>query len=147
MSSSFPRTFVLAPSILLAIAHASFAQSIQGRVADGITPAWNKGIQPINQENYWNAVACGKQGGARPACVFYDADICKIDDRELHIRFPGVRANRRRDARDGRPRTHGIVRDRSIHAPQVPLSTFTRRIFVWRRTVRPSFARTDAMYP
>ena len=30
-----------------------------------ITPAWDKGIQPISRESYWNAVACGKQGGDR----------------------------------------------------------------------------------
>ena len=45
-----------------------------------ITPAWDKGILPISRDSYWNAVACGKQGGARPACVFYDVDICKNDD-------------------------------------------------------------------
>ncbi len=45
-----------------------------------ITPAWDKGILPISRDSYWNAVACGKQGGARPACVFYDADICTNDD-------------------------------------------------------------------
>ena len=45
-----------------------------------ITPPWDKGILPISRDSYWNAIACGKQGGARPACVFYDADICKNDD-------------------------------------------------------------------
>lgn len=52
------------------------------------TPAWNKGIQPIGQENYWNAVECGKQGGARPPCVFYDADLCKNDDFTLALFTP-----------------------------------------------------------
>ena len=40
-----------------------------------MTPPWDKGIQPISRDSYWNAVECGKQGGARPACVFYDADL------------------------------------------------------------------------
>jgi hypothetical protein len=43
-------------------------------------PAWDKGIQPISRDSYYNAIECGKQPGARPACVFYDADLCKNDD-------------------------------------------------------------------
>lgn len=53
---------------------------IKAQLAAGITPAWDKGIQPISRDNYWNAMECGKQGGERPACVFYDADLCKNDD-------------------------------------------------------------------
>jgi hypothetical protein len=53
-----------------------------------MTPPWDKGIQPISQESYWNAVACGKQGGARPACVFYDADLCKNEDFTLAMYTP-----------------------------------------------------------
>ena len=52
------------------------------------TPAWDKGIQPINRDSYWNAVECGKQGGARPVCVFYDADLCKSDDFTLALFTP-----------------------------------------------------------
>ena len=44
------------------------------------TPAWNKGIQPISAESYYNAIECGKQGGHNPACVFWDTDMCKNDD-------------------------------------------------------------------
>ena len=51
-------------------------------------PAWNKGIQPISRDSYWNAVECGKQRGARPACVFYDADLCKNDDFTLALYTP-----------------------------------------------------------
>ena len=54
----------------------------------GMTPAWDKGIQPIARDNYWNAVECGKQGGDRPACVFYDADLCKNDDFTLALFTP-----------------------------------------------------------
>jgi len=52
------------------------------------TPAWVKGIQPISRDSYWNAVECGKQGGARPVCVFYDADLCKSDDFTLALFTP-----------------------------------------------------------
>src|SRR4051812_28380604 len=53
-----------------------------------MTPAWDKGIQPISRDSYWNAVECGKQGGQRPACVFYDADLCKNDDFSLAMYTP-----------------------------------------------------------
>ena len=53
-----------------------------------MTPAWDKGIQPISRDSYWNAIECGKQGGARPACVFYDADLCKNDDFTLALYTP-----------------------------------------------------------
>jgi hypothetical protein len=53
-----------------------------------MTPAWDKGIQPISRESYWNAVACGKQAGDRPPCVFYDADLCKNDDFTLALFTP-----------------------------------------------------------
>src|SRR5882724_10119121 len=53
-----------------------------------MAPAWDKGIQPINRDSYWNAVACGKQGGARPACVFFDTGLCKNDDFVLAMYTP-----------------------------------------------------------
>jgi hypothetical protein len=53
-----------------------------------MTPPWDKGIQPISRDSYWNAVECGKQGGARPACVFYDADLCKNGDFTLAMYTP-----------------------------------------------------------
>jgi hypothetical protein len=52
------------------------------------TPTWDKGIQPISRESYWNAVECGKQGGAQPVCVFYDADLCKNDEFTLALLTP-----------------------------------------------------------
>jgi hypothetical protein len=61
---------------------------IKGALPSTITPPWNKGIQAINQDNYWNAVNCGKQGGQRPLCVFYDADVCKNDDFEMAMFTP-----------------------------------------------------------
>jgi hypothetical protein len=53
-----------------------------------MTPPWDKGIQPISRDSYWNAIECGKQKGARPACVFYDADLCKNADFTLAMYTP-----------------------------------------------------------
>src|SRR3982750_54022 len=62
---------------------------IKAQLPDGpMTPPWDKGIQPISRDSYWNAVECGKQGGARPACVFYDADLCKNEDFTLALYTP-----------------------------------------------------------
>src|SRR5262245_30712633 len=72
-------------AVLPGLAHAQ----IKGKLADGaMTPPWDKGIQAINQTNYWNAIACGKQGGDRQPCVFYDAGLCKSDDFELTLFTP-----------------------------------------------------------
>jgi hypothetical protein len=65
--------------VMMGFAPAASAQ-IKAELPAGITPAWTAGIQAINQTNYWNAIACGKQGGARPLCVFYDAVLCTNDD-------------------------------------------------------------------
>jgi hypothetical protein len=61
---------------------------VKAQVAPGITPVWDKGIQPIGRDSYWNAVECGKQGGDRPACVFYDTDFCKNDDFAIALFTP-----------------------------------------------------------
>ena len=83
------RCAAAAACLILVTAAPSPAQTeIKGALPSTITPPWNKGIQAINQENYWNAVACGKQGGARPLCVFYDADVCKNDDYEVAMYTP-----------------------------------------------------------
>jgi hypothetical protein len=44
------------------------------------TPPWDKGIQPISPESYYNAIECGKQGGTDPPCVFWDTELCKNAD-------------------------------------------------------------------
>lgn len=51
-------------------------------------PAWSKGIQPINRDNYYHAIECGKLGGEKPSCVFYDADLCKNDDFVIALYSP-----------------------------------------------------------
>ena len=82
------RSFVIAASIAVSAAVPAGAQ-IKAQLPKGaMTPAWDKGIQPISRESYWNAVACGKQGGQRPLCVFYDADLCKNDDFALALFTP-----------------------------------------------------------
>jgi len=51
-------------------------------------PAWSKGILPITPESYYNAIECGKQGGADPPCVFWDTGLCKNDDFTLAMYTP-----------------------------------------------------------
>jgi hypothetical protein len=81
------RVRLLATVLVLTAPVTALAQ-VKAQVPANITPAWNKGIQPISSESYWNAVECGKQGGDRPACVFYDADLCKNDDFTLALYTP-----------------------------------------------------------
>jgi hypothetical protein len=73
----------------LCLAPSALRAQVKARLPAGpMTPPWDKGIQPISRDSYWNAVECGKQGGARPACVFYDADLCKNDDFTLAMYTP-----------------------------------------------------------
>jgi len=81
------RVFALCAA-LAALAPGIAGAQIKAQLQAGITPAWDKGIQPIGRDNYWNAVECGKQGGERPACVFYDADLCTNDDFVLALFTP-----------------------------------------------------------
>jgi len=53
-----------------------------------MNPPWDKGIQPISRDSYYNAIACGKQGGANPACVFWDTGLCRNDDFTLAFYTP-----------------------------------------------------------
>ncbi len=53
---------------------------IRATARPGATPLWNNGIQQISPESYYNAIECGKQGGADPACVFWDTGLCENDD-------------------------------------------------------------------
>jgi len=61
---------------------------IKAQAPPAAKPAWSKGIQPIGQESYWNAVECGKQGGTNPPCVFYDANLCKNEEFALSLYTP-----------------------------------------------------------
>ncbi len=73
--------------VLLAMG-ARAQETVTAQLPSNIAPAWTKGIQAINQENYWNAVACGKQGGQRPLCLFYEAELCKNSDFDLAMFTP-----------------------------------------------------------
>jgi len=62
--------------VALAVAAPAFAQLAAQPPRRGV-PAWDKGIQPISRESYYNAMECGKKGGENPACVFWDAGLCR----------------------------------------------------------------------
>jgi hypothetical protein len=72
---------------VLAAAQAPPTQ-IKAQARSAPTPAWNKGILPISSASYWNAVECGKQGGADPPCVFFDTGLCKNEDFKLALFTP-----------------------------------------------------------
>lgn len=61
---------------------------ITARSRNAPTPAWSKGILPISPESYYNAIECGKQGGADPPCVFWDTGLCKNADFVLAFYTP-----------------------------------------------------------
>jgi hypothetical protein len=84
-----PKRHGLVVPILLLLAWPAVALAqIKAVPRTGATPPWTKGILPINQESYWNAVECGKQGGQDPPCVFYDTGLCKNDDFALALFTP-----------------------------------------------------------
>ncbi len=66
----------------------AFAQVTAEPPRGPLTPPWDKGIQPISRDSYYNAIACGKQGGASPPCVFYDTGLCKNPDFTLALFTP-----------------------------------------------------------
>jgi len=74
-------------------AFASFAPFASAQVVaqppkGPLRPPWDKGIQPISRDSYYNAIACGKQGGANPPCVFYDTGLCTNADFTLAMFTP-----------------------------------------------------------
>jgi hypothetical protein len=76
-----------AAAIALACPVHALAQ-IKAQTRPGAKPAWTKGILPISPDSYWNAVACGKQGGGDPPCVFYDTGLCRNGDFALALYTP-----------------------------------------------------------
>lgn len=82
------RTRLVGLSLLIGIWAAPASAQVKAQLPAGIAPPWANGIQPINRDSYWNAVACGKQGGQRPLCVFYDAVLCTNDDYTLAMFTP-----------------------------------------------------------
>ena len=82
------RSLVLAFLVCFAIAPGRAVAQVKAHLPANIAPPWSKGIQPISRESYWNAMSCGKQPGARPACVFYDAELCANDEFTLAFYTP-----------------------------------------------------------
>ena len=83
------RSAALVLAATLCLAPAAARAQIKAHLPDGpMKPPWDKGIQPISRDSYYHAIECGKQGGARPACVFYDAELCKNDDFTLALYTP-----------------------------------------------------------
>jgi hypothetical protein len=68
---------------LLGFTGTGWAQQITAKARPAPTPAWAKGIKPVDAESYYNAIECGKQGGDSPACVFWDTGICANSDYTL----------------------------------------------------------------
>ena len=64
------------------------AAQIKAQARSAASPAWSKGILPISQESYYNAIECGKQGGEDPPCVFYDTGLCQNADFTLALYTP-----------------------------------------------------------
>ena len=73
---------ILTTSLVIS-ATAARAQQITAKTRPAPTPVWNKGIKPVDAESYYNAIECGKQGGASPACVFWDTGLCENSDYTL----------------------------------------------------------------
>jgi hypothetical protein len=64
------------------------AGQMKAQIPANVGNDWEKGIQPIGQENYYKAIDCGKAGGENPGCLFYDAGFCKNDDFVLTLYTP-----------------------------------------------------------
>jgi len=87
-SAAVKLTASLAAIFLATFSWPAHAQIKAQPPAGRLTPPWDKGIQPISRDSYYNAIACGKQGGANPPCVFWDTGVCKNDDFTLAFYTP-----------------------------------------------------------
>ncbi len=88
LASAFGRAVLLTATALCALAPSAASAQITASARPGATPEWTKGITAISPESYYNAIDCGKQGGADPACVFWDTAVCKNDDFALAFFTP-----------------------------------------------------------
>jgi hypothetical protein len=82
---------VCAASVAAAVAPAAPVIQVKAQLPADIPPPWSKGIVPVTPESYYNAIACGQQGGANPPCVFWDTGLCRNDDFELAF-YTGYKA-------------------------------------------------------
>ncbi|MFN7917715.1 MAG: hypothetical protein U0Q55_20380 [Vicinamibacterales bacterium] len=86
--SAFLRVMTATFAAALCVSVAAQAPvQVKATLPAGTLPAWEKGIQPINAESYYQAIECGKQGG-NPACVFWDTGLCKNPDFEIAMYTP-----------------------------------------------------------
>lgn len=88
MPSTLIRLLLAAAAALILAESLSAQTAVTATARSASTPAWNKGILPISPESYYNAIECGKQGGADPACVFWDTGLCKNPDFALTMYTP-----------------------------------------------------------
>ena len=72
--------FTIAVAVCAALAATPAVAQITARARPAPTPAWGKGILPVNAESYYNAIECGKQGGDDSPCVFWDTGLCPNSD-------------------------------------------------------------------
>src|SRR3954451_7276543 len=79
---------IVSATLLIASVATSGAAQVRAHLPANVAPPWSKGIQPISRDSYWNAMTCGKQPGARPPCVFYDAELCANDEFTLAFYTP-----------------------------------------------------------
>jgi hypothetical protein len=56
------------------------AAQLRATARPDTSSTWNRGIQQISPETYYDAIECGKQGGEDPPCVFWDTGLCQNDD-------------------------------------------------------------------
>jgi hypothetical protein len=88
MNGRVLQTFLGGALALTLCLSGSLHAQITAQLPATIAPAWDHGIQAISRDSYYNAIACGKQGGTRPLCVFWDADLCKNPDFTLAFYTP-----------------------------------------------------------
>jgi hypothetical protein len=84
----WPSASVLIAMCLVFFQAAPGLAQVKAKARTGATPPWDKGILPISPESYYNAIACGKQGGDDPPCVFFDTGLCQNDDFTLALFTP-----------------------------------------------------------
>jgi hypothetical protein len=87
-----PRSRRATTFLLMSVAVLSGAATLDAQITatarPGAVPPWDKGIKAIDSASYYAALDCGKQGGADPACVFWDTGLCKNADFELAFYTP-----------------------------------------------------------
>jgi hypothetical protein len=79
---------ILVGFALLVLSAAPAEAQLKARIPANVTNEWEKGIQPIGQDNYYKAIECGKAGGDNPGCLFYDAGLCQNGDFVLTLYTP-----------------------------------------------------------